>query len=179
MSTIRKVLKELPDCNRVQVFRYMVAVLKRDPLIRRLSPQFNAWEGSADDLREFGQNVKVGIRLSPQGAGEQWSDANAISGPLQIHVHLHVQTLCSDDVENLWHAVILAFFRPGEPADAITGLSPGQKIFQDLEARGCLGSLLEVTQDVSITPIEEASGKITHLEGTGMLRINVRQIINI
>jgi hypothetical protein len=89
---------------------------------------------------------------------------------------MEVQTVCADDLMNLWYAILAALFRPGAAPDPTTRITPGQQIFLDLEARGALGANIRVSQAVSIQPVHDGQS-IVRLEATGLLEIDVRNIL--
>jgi hypothetical protein len=97
------------------VFRGIVRQLENDPDIKRVIGLVNlrSWKGVAGDKAPFVPTSSAPVaRLTPQPRNVDWYSADSQLGYLHVDVELAVQTLCIDDVADLWDIVVNAI-RPG------------------------------------------------------------------
>jgi hypothetical protein len=112
------------------VFRRIIQQLKNDPAIKRVVglDHLRSWEGVPADKSEFApsSNAPV-VRLTPQPRNVDWYSPDMQSGELWVQVELAVQTLCIDDVADLWDIVVAAL-QPAGPAVPTSGNSFAQDL---------------------------------------------------
>jgi hypothetical protein len=114
------------------VFRAIVQQLKNDPDVKRVIGLDNlrTWDGSPGDKMAFAPtNNRPVVRLTPQPRNVEWYSPDMQAGRLYVQVELAVQSLCIDDVLDLWD-LILYPIRPGATNAA------GSFFFLDLTAVG-------------------------------------------
>jgi hypothetical protein len=134
------------------VFRRIIQQLKNDTAIKRVVglDHLRSWEGVPADKSEFvpTSNAPV-VRLTPQPRNVDWYSPDMQSGELWVQVELAVQTLCIDDVADLWDIVVNAI-RPG----ALN--ATGGPFVQDLVAAGAETGEI-VFSDPAFDPQPQAS----------------------
>jgi hypothetical protein len=124
------------------VFRRIIQQLENDPNVRRAVGLHNlrSWKGVPGDKNEFAptSNAPV-VRLTPQPRNVDWYSPDMQSGDLWVQVELAVQSLCIDDVADLWDILVNAI-RPGAldstgglfAQDLVTlGAESGEIVFSD------------------------------------------------
>jgi hypothetical protein len=97
------------------VFRRIVQQLEADPDILRVIGKDNlrSWKGVPGDRNPFEPSAgKPVVRLTPQPAGVDWYSPDAQLGTLNVLVEIAVQSLCVDDVADLWETLVQPI-RPG------------------------------------------------------------------
>ena len=93
------------------VFRRIVLQLETDPAVNRVVGRDNlrSWKGVPGDKAPFEPTSAAPVvRLTPQPQGVDWYSEDAQAGMLAVLVELAVQTLCIDDVADLWDIVVAA-----------------------------------------------------------------------
>jgi len=124
------------------VFRRIIQQLENDPNVKRVVGLDNlrSWKGVPGDKNEFAptSNAPV-VRLTPQPRNVDWYSPDMQSGDLWVQVELAVQSLCIDDVADLWDILVNAI-RPGAidstggsfAQDLVTlGAETGEIVFSD------------------------------------------------
>lgn len=134
------------------VFRRIVQQLSNDPDFRRVvGPQnLRSWAGVPTDKAPLNPTATAPIvRLTPQPMGVEWLDPSSQYGTLNVMVELAIQSLCVDDVIDLWDTIVTAL--ESDRADAA-----GTPFFLDLGALGATtGEIL--FSDPAIDPRPDAS----------------------
>jgi hypothetical protein len=117
-----------------RVFRRIVLQLETDPDVRRVVGVDNlrSWKGVAGDKSPFSPTSSAPVvRLLAMPKGVDWYSPDSQAGTLWVQVEMGIQSLCSDDVTDLWRLIAVAL-RPGGRA-----ISPGTVSFAlDLVALG-------------------------------------------
>jgi hypothetical protein len=113
----RKVLIQLEDCPRTKVFRAIDTIARTNAILQSVIPPagFKSWTGSEDDNAPLNVAVLAAMRLSPIGARDDLATPDSLYQWMKINVDMQVNTRCSDDIENLWHAFKLCFYPPNDP----------------------------------------------------------------
>lgn len=100
-----------------KVFRRIVSQLESNAEFRRVVGRDNlrTWSGNTViDRAPFEPTSGAPIvRLTPQPGAVQWYSPELQSGILRVHVELGVQSLCVDDVADLWDLIVQSL-RPGD-----------------------------------------------------------------
>jgi hypothetical protein len=102
-----------------KVFRRIVQQLESDANIRRVVgiDNLRSWKGVPGDKAPFEPtNSSPLVRLTPQPKDVDWYSPNTQAGMLWVGVELAIQSLCVDDIADLWDILVNAI-RPGA-ADA-------------------------------------------------------------
>ncbi len=97
------------------VFRRIVQQLEIDPDIQRVVGVSNlrSWKGVPGDRAPFEPTATSPVvRLTPQPANVDWYSPDAQLGTLNVLVEIAVQSLCVDDVADLWETIVQPL-RPG------------------------------------------------------------------
>lgn len=120
-----------------KVFRRLVQQLKTDPEFKRVVgiENLRSWEGVAGDKDPFAApGAKPVVRLTPQPRGVDWYSEDSQAGTLYVLVEMCVQSLCIDDVADLYDLVVAAL-RPGNGSlmqELIAlGAETGEIVFSD------------------------------------------------
>jgi hypothetical protein len=116
-----------------KVFRRIVQQAENDPAVRRVvGPNIRSWKGVQSDRTPMEPSSDAPVlRLTPQPRNVEWYSPNAQLGQLYVQVEIAVQSLCIDDVADLWDIVVQSL-QPSGPALPSTGIS----FAQDLIALG-------------------------------------------
>ena len=136
------------------VFRRIVQQLETDPNVFRVVGRDNirSWKGVPADKSDFVPTANAPVvRLTPQPRGVEWFSSDLQAGTLFVRVELAVQSLCLDDVVDLWDVVVQAL-QPGGAAIPATGLN----FAQDLVNIGAETGLI-VFADPAFDPQPQAS----------------------
>lgn len=148
-----KVLKT-PTSVWTAVFRRIIQQLKNDPAVKRVVGLENlrSWEGVPGDKNEFvpTSNAPV-VRLTPWPQGVDWYSPDLQAGTLSVRIELGVQTLCIDDVADLWDIIVAALQPGGTPVP-----STGTDFAQDLVTLGAETGEI-VFSDPAFDPQPQAS----------------------
>jgi len=102
----------LPQSERAAVFRTLVQILRNDPILANIVKTWLAWTGGPNDAADLGVNLAPAIRLTPVGAGDKWLAPDSMIGPLFLDLEILVAGHNTDDLDNLWRAVIAAIYAP-------------------------------------------------------------------
>lgn len=97
------------------VFRRIVSQLENDPDVRRVVGVQNlrSWKGVPGDKAPFAPtDTAPVVRLTPEPQDVEWYSPDTQAGTLAVTVELAVQSLCVDDVTDLWDTLVQAL-RPG------------------------------------------------------------------
>ena len=124
------------------VFRRIVMQVENDPSVKRVVGVDNlrSWKGVPGDKNDFmpTSNAPV-VRLTPQPRNVDWYSPDTQSGVLWVQVELAVQSLCIDDVADLWDILVNAI-RPGALTSTVRsfpqslvalGAETGEIVFSD------------------------------------------------
>jgi hypothetical protein len=98
-----------------KVFRRIVQQIEQNPDIRRVVGVDNirSWSGvDADKAPMVPSSGAPIIRLTPNPANVSWYDPSSQAGTLTVRVEIVIQSLCVDDVADLWDLIVVAI-RPG------------------------------------------------------------------
>ncbi len=140
--------------------------LKNDATIRRVVGLDNlrSWEGTSGDKAPFvpSSNAPV-VRLTPQPRNVDWYSADSQGGFLHVDVELAIQSLCIDDVADLWDVIVQAI-RP-------TALNAtGGPLRDDLVALGAENGEITFNEPAFTAKIDSDEG---FFFGTGQFRIEL------
>ena len=123
------------------VFRRIVQQVEADPNLRRVVGPENvrSWKGVPADKAPFAPatNAPV-VRLTPRPTSVDWYSPDAQLGTLEVLVEIAVQSLCIDDVADLWDLFVNAL-APGAAdgsssfalALVALGAETGEIVFSD------------------------------------------------
>jgi hypothetical protein len=97
------------------VFRRIVQQLETNADIQRVvgRDRLRSWKGVPMDKAPFEPTASAPVvRLTPQPQDVDWYSPDMQAGTLRVRVELGVQSLCIDDVADLWD-LIVQVLRPG------------------------------------------------------------------
>lgn len=166
---IRKL--NLPDGQRTKVFRYIIQILKADPVLGRVV-RGDAWQDFSGNPNDPGpQSPLQGatIRLSPAPAPMGWTSVESMISPLYINIECCIQGVHADDILNLQEAIENALY-PADPAkqaviqNTLTGLP-----------FGCMTGLIEFS--LPLWDRKEDAGRTGNWYPIGQLRIDIRRTV--
>lgn len=136
------------------VFRRIIQQVENNATIKRVVglPNVRSWKGvPADKTAPVPTSSAPVLRFTPQPQNVEWYSPDLQDGTLAVLVELAVQSLCIDDVTDLWDIVVAAL-QPGGPAVPSTGIS----FSQDLIGLGAETGEI-VFSDPAFDPRPEAS----------------------
>jgi hypothetical protein len=108
-----------------KVFRRIVAQLETDLDVKRVVGLDNlrSWKGVPGDKAPFSPSSTAPVvRLTPQPKSVEWYAEDMQAGTLYVQVEFAIQSLCVDDVSDLWDLFVRAL-RPGGTPIPDTGYS--------------------------------------------------------
>jgi hypothetical protein len=120
-----------------KVFRRIVRQLEQDADVRRVVGVQNirSWKGEPGDKAPFEPSSSAPVvRLTPMPRGVDWYSEDAQAGDLTVAVEIAVQSLCIDDVTDLWDLLVAALSAAHDPftRDLVAaGAETGQVVFSD------------------------------------------------
>jgi hypothetical protein len=97
--------------NWTRVFRRIIEQLECDPEIRRVvgTDHLRSWKGVPGDRAPLSPSSGSPIiRLTPNPGDVDWYSPDTQAGLLAVRVELAVQSLCIDDVADLWDLIVSA-----------------------------------------------------------------------
>jgi hypothetical protein len=104
----------LPDGSRAKVYRAIVAILKADPVLKRVfGSNWSVMSGDPDDVADLSEAEAPAIVLMPSLGPMSWWSPDAFIGPLAISFEVLIDGLNASDVLNLQDAIERALY----PAD--------------------------------------------------------------
>ena len=106
-----------------KVFRRIVQQLETDANVRRVvGDNLRSWKGVPADKAEFAPTSAAPVvRLTPQPQGVEWYSPDEQVGTLFVQVEIGVQTLCIDDVIDVWDLIVGAL-QPGGASIPVGGV---------------------------------------------------------
>lgn len=116
------------------VFRRIVQQLETNPDVKRVVGLANlrSWKGVSGDKAPFAPTSTAPVvRLTPQPQNVEWYSPDEQAGTLAVQIEIGVNSLCLDDVVDLWDLIVGALQPGGTPIP-----SSGISFSQDLVAVG-------------------------------------------
>jgi hypothetical protein len=166
----------LPDSPRLVAFRAVEAILRASPdLVAAIAAdQWGTFDGDAFEIMEFGTGTEPAVMLSIAESDGQWWSPDTIESTLTIDVAFSIPSLLLDDVENLWWAVVRAFY-PANPQ--LADPSPSDRIQSTLRAAGATTGLVMFSKmsTARVAPDDDADGRFL---AYGQLTLDVNMTIN-
>ena len=98
-----------------KVFRRIVLQLENDPFVKRVvGDNLRSWKGVPGDKAPFEPKANAPVvRLTPQPRNVDWYSPDMQCGDLWVQVELGVQSLCIDDMADLWDILVNAITASG------------------------------------------------------------------
>ena len=114
LPTIMSKSLKTPTSVWTAVFRRIVQQLENDPNVKRVvGDNLRSWKGVPGDKTPFEPKANAPVvRRTPQPRSVDWYSPDMQSGDLWVQVELGVQSLCIDDMADLWDILVNAI-RPG------------------------------------------------------------------
>lgn len=156
----------LNQAPRTAVFRQLVSFVRNDPTIKRIvrPTSIRAWDGLPQDAEPFSPAIAPCIRMTPTNGPDKFWSPGATVGTLFVQVEMLVQGLCSDDLLNLWWAVVRAIY-PAAQSDTNASI-------RALVAAGAYCGLAEFT-----LPVFDADPENFLFAGVGQIKIDVNNVL--
>lgn len=109
-----------------KVFRRIVQQLETDANVRRVvGDNLRSWKGVPADKAEFAPTSAAPVvRLTPQPQGVEWYSPDEQVGTLFVQVEIGVQTLCIDDVIDVWDLIVGAAQPGSTRSPSAVSISP-------------------------------------------------------
>jgi hypothetical protein len=111
MSSSRLALPTAPETS---AFRAVVAVVRRDPDLRRIGLVVRAWDGRPEDLAAPTPAQLPWLRLTPAPGDSGWESEGQHRASFLVHLELAVAGTNTDSLLDLWAALRTALF-PTDP----------------------------------------------------------------
>lgn len=163
----------IPDGQRVSVFRTIVAWLQADKVLGQCIKAEEGWKvfsGNPNDASPLPVTAFPVIRLFPAPGPMRWITVESMESPLYINIECSVPGLHADDVLNLQEAIENALY-PSDPAVQ----SKREQILQQ-PPNGCLTGRIEF-----MMPLWDQNGQDRGKSGNwfpiGQIRIDIRRIL--
>lgn len=106
---------QLPDCPEVLAFRAIETILRTDPVLHKVTRDFNAWTGDASDVLPPTFATCPSLTMSPAPLPSDWEAEGQHKMPMAIAIMCVVAGSNRDQLMNYWAAVRRALW-PEDPA---------------------------------------------------------------
>lgn len=108
----------LPASPRTLCFQALADTIRKDPVIRSVVAEKSLLfvDGDPRDRAELVIGQAPAMRFTIATGADEWWQPESFKGPLSVNVEMLVKGACQLDVQNLWWALVRAFYPKDQDA---------------------------------------------------------------